>query len=69
VAEDSLPDFLEVTHLSLNDGTIEGLESDSHPWLMAVQFHPEDLVGFHAPSQRLFGALVEAAKGKLSPLV
>jgi putative glutamine amidotransferase len=51
------------------DGTIEGLESDSHPWLMAVQFHPEDLVGFHAPSQRLFGALVEAAKGKLSPLV
>jgi putative glutamine amidotransferase len=51
------------------DGTIEGLESRSHPWLMAVQFHPEDLVGFHAPSQRLFGALVEAAKGKLSTLV
>jgi gamma-glutamyl-gamma-aminobutyrate hydrolase PuuD len=51
------------------DGTIEGLESRSHPWFVAVQFHPEDLVGFHAPSQRLFGALVEAAKGKLSPLV
>jgi gamma-glutamyl-gamma-aminobutyrate hydrolase PuuD len=31
-----------------------------------VQFHPEDLVGFHAPSQRLFGALVEAAQVRLS---
>ncbi|HEY3062124.1 MAG TPA: gamma-glutamyl-gamma-aminobutyrate hydrolase family protein [Chloroflexota bacterium] len=50
------------------DGTIEGLESERHAWLLAVQFHPEDLVGFHEPSQRLFGALVEAAKGRLSPI-
>ena len=48
------------------DGTVEGLESVQHPWLLAVQFHPEDLVGFHAQSQRLFGALVEAANGRLS---
>jgi putative glutamine amidotransferase len=43
------------------DGTIEALESTEHPWLLAVQFHPEDLVAFHEPSQRLFHALVEAA--------
>lgn len=46
------------------DGTIEGLESVEHPWLFAVQFHPEDLVGFHPPSQRLFRALVEAAQAR-----
>ena len=49
-----------------DDGTVEGLESVEHPWLLAVQFHPEDLIGFHEQSQRLFGALVEAAKGRLS---
>jgi putative glutamine amidotransferase len=41
------------------DGTIEGLESRRHPWLLAVQFHPEDLVtDGHAASQRLFDAFV-----------
>jgi putative glutamine amidotransferase len=42
------------------DGTIEGLESRDHPWLLMVQYHPEELVGFHQPSQRLFSAFVEA---------
>jgi putative glutamine amidotransferase len=49
-----------------DDGTIEGLESVDDPWLLTVQFHPEDLVGFHAPSQRLFVALIEAANSRLS---
>jgi len=31
------------------DGTIEGLESKQHPWLLMVQFHPEELVGFTNP--------------------
>lgn len=43
------------------DGTIEGLESTEHPWLVTVQFHPEDLVEKHDPSHRLFEKLVEAA--------
>jgi putative glutamine amidotransferase len=50
------------------DGTIEGLESQQHPWLLMVQFHPEELVGFHQPSQRLFSEFVTAcqtASGKL----
>jgi putative glutamine amidotransferase len=50
------------------DGTIEGLESQQHPWLVMVQFHPEELVGFHQPSQRLFAEFVTACRtgsGKL----
>ena len=51
------------------DGVVEGLEGETHPWLLAVQFHPEDLVDFHAPSQRLFAAFVAAcASTKASPL-
>jgi gamma-glutamyl-gamma-aminobutyrate hydrolase PuuD len=44
------------------DGVVEGLEAEDHPWLLAVQFHPEDLVGFHEPSQRLFRAFVSACR-------
>ena len=42
------------------DGVIEGVESTDHPWLLAVQFHPENLVPGHAPSRRLFEAFVAA---------
>jgi gamma-glutamyl-gamma-aminobutyrate hydrolase PuuD len=44
------------------DGTIEALESRYHPWLVAVQFHPEDLIDAHLPSQRLFAAFVAACR-------
>lgn len=42
------------------DGVIEALESADHPWLLAVQFHPENLVATHEPSRRLFAAFVAA---------
>jgi putative glutamine amidotransferase len=42
------------------DGIIEAVESTDHPWLLAVQFHPENLVPAHAPSRRLFEAFVAA---------
>ncbi len=51
------------------DGTIEGMESTDGDWLLAVQFHPEDLVGFHSPSQRLFEAFVKAANVRLEATV
>jgi putative glutamine amidotransferase len=42
------------------DGTIEGMERPSGgAWLMAVQFHPEDLVPEHEASKRLLAAFVE----------
>jgi carbamoyl-phosphate synthase small subunit len=46
VAEDSLPDFLAVTHRSLNDGTIEGLSDRRWP-VYSVQYHPEASAGPH----------------------
>ena len=46
VDEASLPDTLEVTHRSLNDGTIEGLRHRSWP-AFSVQYHPEASAGPH----------------------
>jgi putative glutamine amidotransferase len=44
------------------DGTIEGIEADDgHPFFVAVQWHPEELVGRDEPSRRLFRAFVEQA--------
>jgi putative glutamine amidotransferase len=44
-----------------SDGVIEGLEMRDHPWLVAVQWHPEYTAADDATQQRLFDALVEAA--------
>lgn len=49
-----------------SDGVIEGVESADHPWLLAVQFHPEDLVTFHEPSRRLFEAFVQACARRVA---
>jgi putative glutamine amidotransferase len=56
---------LKAVAWATSDGTIEGVESDAHPWLVMVQFHPEELVGFHQPSQRLFGAFVDACRARI----
>lgn len=37
----SLPDILTITHLNVNDGTIEGLECPDMA-IRSVQFHPEE---------------------------
>jgi putative glutamine amidotransferase len=42
------------------DGVLEGIEHSDHPFALAVQFHPEELVPDHAPSARLFAAFVAA---------
>lgn len=44
VDADSLPDELEVSHINLNDGTVEGLRHKSLP-IMSIQYHSEGSPG------------------------
>jgi carbamoyl-phosphate synthase small subunit len=53
VAPDSLPDDLEVTHINLNDNTVEGMRHRKYP-AFSVQYHPEASAGPH-DSNYLFG--------------
>ncbi len=44
VSDDNLPECMEVTHRSVNDGTIEGFRHKTLP-IRAVQYHPEAAPG------------------------
>lgn len=44
------------------DGTIEGIESREHRFVVGVQWHPERLVGHHAVHRGLFQGLVDAVR-------
>jgi putative glutamine amidotransferase len=60
-AVDKIPDELTITAQS-KDGVIEGLESDSHRWLVAVQWHPELSAEQDELQQKLFDALIAESK-------
>ncbi|MCK5942514.1 MAG: gamma-glutamyl-gamma-aminobutyrate hydrolase family protein [Planctomycetes bacterium] len=47
------------------DGVIEALEHEQHPWLLAVQWHPEHVASTEPEQQRLFDALVAAARARI----
>lgn len=49
------------------DGTVEAVESATHPFLLAVQWHPELFYRNSIEAQRLFSAFITAASANEAP--
>ena len=63
VDPESLPETIEVTHINLNDNTVEGMRHKQLP-IFSVQYHPEAAPGPHDASYFFdqFAELIETEK-------
>jgi carbamoyl-phosphate synthase small subunit len=63
VDAESLPAEVEVTHINLNDNTVEGMRHRNHP-VFSVQYHPEAAPGPHDATYFFgqFAKLIEESK-------
>ncbi len=63
VDAESLPNEIEITHVNLNDGTVEGMRHRELP-IFSVQYHPEAAPGPHDASHFFadFARLIESEK-------
>ena len=57
---DSLPNSVDITHINLNDDTLEGIQHREYP-IFSVQYHPEASPGPHDASY-LFSRFTEMMK-------
>ena len=51
------------------DGIVEGMELPGHPFVLAVQYHPEELEEFDEASRHLFAAFVGACRERMAQAV
>ncbi len=58
--KDVAPGLIVAAHAP--DGIIEAVEGEGQPFVLGVQWHPEDLAADDGRAQRLFDALAEASR-------